>query len=136
MVGDVPGFLNRIIHDDGIPAQIGALLDGHRTREVVPKRRKADTSNMLPSPPMTWRRRNCAGLAWGSSRVLMIGRLKVVSRPTSFSTKSARWDIWKPGTSLFCPRPTRPAPQITGRVTMNGVRPRMIVSRSVMRGIW
>ena len=28
MVGDVPGFLNRIIHDDGIPAQIGALLDG------------------------------------------------------------------------------------------------------------
>ena len=37
----------------------------HRTREVVPKRRKADTSNMLPSPPMTWRRRNCAGLAVG-----------------------------------------------------------------------
>ena len=91
---------------------------------------------MFASPPMTWRRRHRAGSAWGSSRVLMIGLLKVVSRPTSFSTKSARWDIWKPGASLRCPMPTRPAPHTTGRVTMKGVRARTRASKSVARGTW
>jgi hypothetical protein len=45
---------------------------------------------------MTWRRRYCCGSAWGSSRVLTMGRLRVVSRPTSSSKKSARCEIWKP----------------------------------------
>jgi len=47
---------------------------------------------------------------WGSSRVLMIGRLSVVSRPTSTSKKSARCEIWKPGVEPSWPMPTRPAP--------------------------
>ena len=50
---------------------------------------------------MTCSRRYFSGSACGSSRVLMIGRLSVVSRPTSTSKKSARWLIWKPS-----PRPS------------------------------
>ena len=51
---------------------------------------------MLASPMMTCSRRYFSGSACGSSRVLMIGRLSVVSRPTSTSKKSARWLIWNP----------------------------------------
>jgi len=35
-----------------------------------------------------------AGSAWGSSRVLMIGRFRVVSSPTPPRKKSARWLSW------------------------------------------
>src|SRR5438132_478053 len=42
---------------------------------------------------MTWSRRYFSGSAWGSSRVLMIGRECIVSRPTSVSRKSARCEI-------------------------------------------
>ena len=49
---------------------------------------------MLASPTMTWRRRYFSGSACGSSRVLMMGRLCIVSSPTSVSRKSARWEIW------------------------------------------
>jgi hypothetical protein len=52
----------------------------------------------------------------------MIGRLSVVSSPTSTSKKSARWESWKPGWEPSCPMPTRPAPQITCRLTKNGVK--------------
>ena len=41
----------------------------------------------------------------------MIGRLSVVSRPTSTSKKSARWLIWNPVPRPSAPMPTRPAPQ-------------------------
>ena len=77
---------------------------------------------MLASPMMTCSRRYLSGSACGSSRVLMIGRLSVVSRPTSTSKKSARWLIWKPSSRPSAPRPTRPAPQTTCRDTKNGVR--------------
>ncbi len=43
---------------------------------------------------MTWSRRYFSSSAWGSSRVLMIGRLAMVSRPIRVSKKSARWEIW------------------------------------------
>jgi hypothetical protein len=63
-----------------------------RTSAVVPTFRKVDTSHMLASPTITWSRRYFSGSAWGSSRVLMIGRFNVVSSPTSASKKSVRWD--------------------------------------------
>ena len=71
---------------------------------------------------MTCSRRYLSASACGSSRVLMIGRLSVVSSPTSTSKKSARWEIWKPGCEPSWPMPTRPAPQTICRVTKNGVR--------------
>ena len=64
------------------------------TRAVVPTLRKVATSDMLASPQMTWSRRYFSGSACGSSRVLMIGRFRVVSRPTSTSKKSARCESW------------------------------------------
>ena len=51
-------------------------------------------SAMFESPTMTWRRRYFSRSAWGSSRVLMIGRLTIVSSATSVSKKSARWESW------------------------------------------
>ena len=74
------------------------------------------------SPMMTCSRRYFSGSACGSSRVLMMGRLSVVSRPTSTSKKSARWLIWKPASRPSWPMPTRPAPETTWRLTKNGVR--------------
>ena len=49
---------------------------------------------MFASPTITWRRRYFWASACGSSRVLTIGRLRVVSRPISSSKKSARWLSW------------------------------------------
>ena len=46
------------------------------------------------SPTITCRRRYFSGSACGSSRVLMMGRLRVVSSPTSASKKSARCVNW------------------------------------------
>src|ERR687898_984449 len=59
---------------------------------------------------ITCSRRYFSGSACGSSRVLMIGRLSVVSRPTSTSKKSARWETWKSASRPSWPMPTRPAP--------------------------
>ena len=69
---------------------------------MVPIFRNVATSHMLASPMITWSRRYFSGSACGSSRVLMIGRLSVVSRPTSVSKKSARcvsWYVVGPGSS-------------------------------------
>src|ERR1700753_1017323 len=77
---------------------------------------------MLASPMMTCSRRYFPGSACGWSRVLMIGRWRVVSRPTSTSKKSARWLSWNPVPRPSAPMPTRPAPQMTWRVTKNGGR--------------
>ncbi|CAB5020989.1 unannotated protein [freshwater metagenome] len=65
-----------------------------RMNVVVPTFKKVATSLMFASPTMTWRRRYFVASACGSSRVLMIGRFSVVSRPTSSSKKSARWVSW------------------------------------------
>ena len=57
---------------------------------------------MLASPTMTCSRRYFSGSAWGSSRVLTMGRECMVSSPTSVSRKSARWEIWySHGSALF-----------------------------------
>ena len=80
------------------------------TSAVVPTLRYVDTSDRLASPMITCSRRYRSGSACGSSRVLMIGRFSVVSRPTSTSKKSARWLTWKPCSRPSCPIPTRPAP--------------------------
>jgi hypothetical protein len=50
------------------------------------------------------------GSAWGSSRVFISGRLRVVSSPTSTSKKSARCDSWKGTSTSPNSLPTRPAP--------------------------
>ena len=96
----------------------------HSISAVVPTLRKVATSERLASPMMTWRRRYFWASAWGSSRVLTIGRFSVVSRPTSSSKKSARCDSWKPTDALSTPTtsvPTLPAPQKIWRVTKNGM---------------
>ena len=38
---------------------------------------------MVESPTMTWSRRKRVGSPWGSSRVLMIGRVRVVAEETA-----------------------------------------------------
>ena len=60
------------------------------TIAVVPTFRNVATSQRFASPTITCRRRYFCGSACGSSRVLTIGRLSVVSSPTSSSKKSAR----------------------------------------------
>ena len=78
----------------------------------MPTLRKVATSARLASPTMTWRRRYFWASAWGSSRVLTIGRFSVVSRPTSSSKKSARWVSWN-GTSALV-RPGRLGADLAG----------------------
>ena len=55
------------------------------TSAVVPTLRYVDISARFASPMITWSRRYFSGSACGSSRVLMIGRFRVVSSPTSTS---------------------------------------------------
>ena len=105
------------------------------TSDVVPTLRYVDSSARLASPMITCSRRYLSASACGSSRVLMIGRLSVVSSPTSTSKKSARWESWKPSRRLSVPMPTRPAPANTCRVTKNGTSPRMISMNGVLRSI-
>ena len=64
------------------------------TIAVVPTLRYVATSERLASPTMTCSRRYFWASACGSSRVFTMGRLSVVSRPTSSSKKSARCVIW------------------------------------------
>ena len=64
------------------------------TSAVVPTLRNVAAWAMLASPTITCSRRYLAASAWGSSRVLTMGRFRVVSSPTSSSMKSARWEIW------------------------------------------
>ena len=68
------------------------------TIAVVPTFRNVAISDRLASPTITCSRRYFWASQCGSSRVLTIGRLSVVSRPTSSSKKSARCDSWN-GTS-------------------------------------
>ena len=58
---------------------------------VAPTLRKDAYSLMLESPTITWSRRYFSASAWGSSRVLMIGRLRVVADETPSQMCSARW---------------------------------------------
>ena len=76
-------------------------------------------SLMFESPTMTCRRRYFSASACGSSRVLMIGRLRVVALETPSQMCSARWL-----TEYDAPRGvciTLPAPTRIWRVTRNGI---------------
>ena len=87
---------------------------------VVPTFRKVAYSLMLESPTMTWSRRNRSASAWGSSRVLMMGRLRVVADDTPSQMCSARWLMQK--TAPRAVWSTLPAPAKICRLTRNGMR--------------
>ena len=61
-----------------------------RMIEVAPTLRNVAYSLMFESPTITCRRRNRSASAWGSSRVLMIGRERVVALETPSQMCSAR----------------------------------------------
>ena len=88
-----------------------------RIKAVVPSFTNVCTSDMLASPMMTWNRRYREGSPWGSSLVLMMGLLSVVSRPTSSSKKSARWLIWYRAGGRPFSEPSFPDPVKIWRVT-------------------
>ena len=67
------------------------------TQAAAPSFRKLVYSLMLESPTITCRRRKRSESACGSSRVLMIGRLRVVALLTLSQMCSARCDIEKTG---------------------------------------
>ena len=58
---------------------------------MVPTLRNVVYSLMFESPTITWSRRKRSASAWGSSRVLMIGRDRVVAVETPSQMCSARW---------------------------------------------
>ena len=59
--------------------------------DVAPTFRNVVYSLMFESPTITCSRRNRSASAWGSSRVLMIGRERVVALDTPSQMCSARW---------------------------------------------
>ena len=59
--------------------------------DVAPTLRKVVYSLMFESPTITCSRRKRSASAWGSSRVLMIGRDRVVALDTPSQMCSARW---------------------------------------------
>ena len=61
------------------------------TIDVVPTLRKVVYSLMFESPTITCSRRKRSASACGSSRVLMIGRDRVVALDTPSQMCSARW---------------------------------------------
>ncbi len=90
------------------------------TRSVAPTLSSMVVSLMLESPTMTCSRRNRSASACGSSRVLMIGRDRVVADDTPSQMCSARWLTQYTAPRGVCS--TLPAPQMTCRVTRNGIR--------------
>ncbi len=62
------------------------------TRSVAPTLSIVVVSDIEESPTMTCSRRYCSASACGSSRVLMIGRERVVALETDSQMWSARWD--------------------------------------------
>ncbi len=65
----------------------------------------------------------------------MMGRLSVVSSPTSTSKKSLRWLTWNPCVRESWPMPTRPDPHMTCRATKKGTRWRTMSVNGVSRRI-
>jgi hypothetical protein len=61
------------------------------TTDVAPILRNVVYSLMFESPTITCSLRNRSASAWGSSRVLMIGRERVVALDTPSQMCSARW---------------------------------------------
>ena len=80
---------------------------------------------------MTCSRRYFSASACGSSRVLMIGLLRVVALDTPSQMCSARWLRQNAAALGVCS--TLPAPQINWRVTRNGSRTSEILENSPAR---
>ncbi len=76
--------------------------------DVAPTLRKVAYSLMLESPTMTCSLRKRSASAWGSSRVLMMGRLRVVALETGSQMCSARCDMQYIAPRAVCS--TLPAP--------------------------
>jgi hypothetical protein len=93
------------------------------TRSVAPALSSIVVSLMLESPTVTRRRRYRSASACGSSLVSMTDR--VVAGDATSQMWSARWLTHYTAPREVCS--TFPAPQMTCRVTRNGVR--MSVSR-------
>ena len=75
---------------------------------MVPVLRKVAYSLMFESPTITCSRRNRSASAWGSSRVLMMGRERVVALDTPSQMCSARWAMQYIAPRAVCS--TFPAP--------------------------
>ena len=90
------------------------------TMSALPTFSSVVTSFMFESPTITCSRRYRSASACGSSRVLMIGRDRVVADETPSQMCSARWDRQYTAPRGVCS--TLPAPQINCRVTRNGIR--------------
>ena len=89
------------------------------TRSALPTLSSVVVSDMLESPTMTCRRRYFSASACGSSRVLMIGRLRVVADETPSQMWSARWLTAK--LAPWAVVTTLPAPQTICRLIRNGM---------------
>ena len=79
-----------------------------RMSDVVPTLRNVVYSLMFESPTITCSRRKRSASAWGSSRVLMIGRDRVVADETPSQMCSARWAMQYIAPRAVCS--TLPAP--------------------------
>ena len=90
------------------------------TRSVTAIFSQVVNSLMFESPTITCSRRNRSASACGSSLVLMIGRDLVVAEDTLSQMCSARWLTQYTAPRGVCS--TLPAPQITCRVTRNGIK--------------
>ena len=88
---------------------------------------------MLESPTITCSLRYRSGSACGSSRVLMMGRLRVVAEDTDSQMCSARWLTLNSAPRAVCR--SFPAPQINCRETRNGTSTSVILEKSPMREI-
>ena len=89
------------------------------TRSAEPTLSSVVVSDMLESPTMTCSRRNRSASACGSSRVLMIGRLRVVADDTPSQMWSARW--LTQNVAPLVPTTTLPAPHVSWRLIRNGI---------------
>ena len=108
------------------------------TMAVLPTFRKVAISERLASPTITCRRRKRLGSAWGSSRVLTIGRFSVVSSPTISSKNSARCDSWYctvSASSAGVSVPTLPEPVKSVRDTKCGTTPSITLANGTALSI-
>ena len=103
------------------------------TSAALPTLSRVVVSHMFESPTMTCSRRYRSASACGSSRVLMIGRDRVVALDTPSQMWSARWDRQYDAPRGDCS--TLPAPAINCRVTRNGISPSAILANSPPRAI-
>ena len=102
-----------------------------RTRSAEPTLSSVVVSLMLLSPTITWSRRYRSASACGSSRVLMIGRDRVVALETPSHMWSARWLRQYTAPRGVCS--TFPAPAMSCREIRNGMKRSASLANSPLR---